>query len=964
MLHVLSFHMIPLAIGLLSLAALTAWDSYYGTTGEQALSFRVWRQGEASIAPEEAKARLANEPNIVNHYDTQLSELPVWFSFAAPHTGNATTMAEFPSRHASEVACWNAETLAILGRATRSHAEAALSQVKAGFALKLGAADSQVLCRALFVGPARLTATLWPAEQLQVSIQQYHRKSGLLDGGLIVLAVFFLMTALINRQSLYMLFAAWLFLNVRVGALSAGWDIQWLGQTVPADWILVTRTVTIALYALLTVALFKALFREDLAKTPYQMPLNITQWLCVPLLVSSVVLPFRQFLPVMWVFIGLGLVLMSVSLVSIVSKARMRVALWYAASFAVTFISSFFELAAAALDRKELIGMVNSTTAALASSLLAAMALAEQMRQEHSDRLRAQAELQHTYEAMPVGLFTVDGNGQFVSANPALHHMLGANVLETGRTAWRRYFGDGAWTQLHNLVHTQNDGELELRSRDDSKCFLVKATLAHGKIEGFLQDVTDKSKATEDLRFMANNDPLTKVLNRRGIEKSFEDGQLLAAKGKPLALAYLDLDRFKLINDLFGHPAGDEVLKQVCQRITNILGAGQHVGRMGGDEFVIVMSDTAIPLASLICRGIVDSICGTPYRVGDKAFHVRGSIGLVGVSADMQIKDAVSAADRACREAKAGNSDGLVVYEKHAAAIHERAAELDLVERLSGNAATTDLFVEMQPIMSLRTPYESLNFEVLLRMRDRDGSTIPAGRIIAAAEKSGRTSMIDRWVLSTVLAWVDANYTRLPRTQFVCMNLSGASLNDERFVQDTLEMLEQNCRAAARLCIEITESVALHDLDNTRRFIHQVRSYGVKIGLDDFGAGYTSFSYLKELPADVLKIDGNFIVNINDHPANVAIVAAMVNLAANLGMRTIAEWAEDTATVRTLAEIGVDYVQGYAVARSQSPARLLTATSAASFIEDEELLQLVRMLGSPDDVPSDASNVIRFQDLH
>ncbi|MFL6634997.1 MAG: EAL domain-containing protein, partial [Massilia sp.] len=143
----------------------------------------------------------------------------------------------------------------------------------------------------------------------------------------------------------------------------------------------------------------------------------------------------------------------------------------------------------------------------------------------------------------------------------------------------------------------------------------------------------------------------------------------------------------------------------------------------------------------------------------------------------------------------------------------------------------------------------------------------------------------------------------------------------------------------------ITESVALHDLDNTRRFIDQVRAFGVKVALDDFGAGYTSFSYLKELPADVLKIDGNFIVNINAHPANVAIVEAIVSLAGNLGMRTIAEWAEDAATIRTLAEIGVDYVQGYAVARSQPPEKLLAASSSASFIQGEDVLKLVRTLG-------------------
>jgi EAL domain-containing protein (putative c-di-GMP-specific phosphodiesterase class I) len=168
-------------------------------------------------------------------------------------------------------------------------------------------------------------------------------------------------------------------------------------------------------------------------------------------------------------------------------------------------------------------------------------------------------------------------------------------------------------------------------------------------------------------------------------------------------------------------------------------------------------------------------------------------------------------------------------------------------------------------------------------------------------------------------------------------------------MNDVYAMLAQNIHVASFLCFEITESVALHDLNNTRRFIDKVRSYGAKVALDDFGAGYTSFSYLKELPADLLKIDGSFIVNMNKHPANVAIVEAIVNLGRNLGMRTVAEWAEDLATVRTLVEIGVDYVQGYAVARPQSPERLLAASSSASFIEDAELARYTASLERADD---------------
>jgi diguanylate cyclase (GGDEF)-like protein len=417
------------------------------------------------------------------------------------------------------------------------------------------------------------------------------------------------------------------------------------------------------------------------------------------------------------------------------------------------------------------------------------------------------------------------------------------------------------------------------------------------------------------------------------------------SEARPLTLAYLDLDRFKLINDLYGHAAGDDILREVCVRTSGMLAGTQQIGRVGGDEFVIVMPYTAIAPAAWACRGIIERIGTEPYRLGDKAFQVRGSIGLIEVDRGASIRDVMANADRACRAAKAEAGSGLVVYERHSAVFRERQAEMLLVEHLSAADAADFLFLEMQPIMSLSAPHGSLNFEVLLRMRGREGGVIQAGRVIPAAESSGRIGMLDRWVLSTTLAWLGASEGRLRATQFVCMNLSGASLNDERFVQDTFAMLAANPGAARRLCMEITESVALRDLDNTRRFIEQVRSHGVKIALDDFGAGYTSFSYLKELPADVVKIDGSFIVDMNDDPANITIVEAIVTLAASLGMRTIAEWAEDQATVQALAELGVDYVQGYAVARSQSPETLLTFTSSAGFIKDEALLSYVKTLG-------------------
>jgi len=384
------------------------------------------------------------------------------------------------------------------------------------------------------------------------------------------------------------------------------------------------------------------------------------------------------------------------------------------------------------------------------------------------------------------------------------------------------------------------------------------------------------------------------------------------------------------------------VLRQVCRRIEGLLSAGQVLGRIGGDEFIVVFGGAPIAAAAAVCRGIVGAIDGAPFLTGDKAFQVKISIGLVEVAQNLQVKDAIAVADRACRAAKTGRGDGLVVFASDAKVFRERAEELRLVERIAGNAQPEGLFLAMQPILSLRSPYDSLNFEVLVRMRDLDGSVIPGGRVVAAAENNGRAAVIDRWVLANTLEWLERHHAALAATRFVTMNLSGASLNDERFVQDAFAMLTASPRATGRLCIEITEGVALHDLDNTRRFIDQVRGHGAKVALDDFGAGYTSFSYLKELPADALKIDGSFIVNMTSHPANFAIVEAIIELGRNLGMKSIAEWAEDQATVEALVQAGADYVQGYAVSAALEPEVLLAAHSSAALICKPEVAKYVR----------------------
>jgi diguanylate cyclase (GGDEF)-like protein len=910
------------------------------------LQFRVIKQSDDALTLTNAKLLLEKDVAPVSYQETHLSEAPFWLRFDVDaNLAQSGGQVELPSRHARQIDCWDAISLELIGTADRTRTTGRLHPAKSGFELDIGQSRSaqDILCRATFVGPAQISVVHWDAGDLTLSILEDHHRSGLLDGSLLMLAAFVLLVAVVTKEWTYVLFAAWLVTNLRLAGLSTGWDTQWLDHQIPQQWVFLLRKLTISSYYVLTYALFVRLFSEDLRRIGWSFALNLAQWLGVVLIVAAFLLPYAAYLPLMWGIVAIGTIILVALLARILTLTRSDVASWYAASIAITLLSGFAEVVAAALGIRSIVWIPNSVTAAASSSLMAALAIAAQMREERRERLRAQAELRGTYNALPIGLFTLDKSGVYVGFNPALRTMLGAEPAgANGRMSWQNYFGDDAWHELRRAASSGSDIEVHGRPGTAlaAKTFHVKATISGERIEGSMQDVTDRAKATERLEYLAEYDPLTNVLNRRGIEKALVAATRDLAGQRPLAIAYLDLDRFKLINDLYGHTTGDDVLREICGRIKGELGPEHEIGRVGGDEFVIVFLNTTIATAAATCRRMIGAIEDEPCHIGDKAFQVKGSIGLIEVIDATIIRDVISIADRACREAKR-NPTSLVVYERGARAFRERSEELSLIGRFGVGHVPEGLFLDMQPIMSLTSPYDSLNFEVLLRLREADNSITPAGKVINAAENNGRISLIDRWVLSTTLNWLAENRERLPKTRFVCVNLSGGSLNDEKFIRDAFAMVAEAGSIANMLCFEITESVALHDLTNTNRFINTVRSYGAKVALDDFGAGYTSFSYLKELAAEAVKIDGAFVRDVNAHPANLAIVEAIAELSHNLGMKTIAEWAEDAATVAVLKEVGVDYVQGYAVARPMSPERILSADSCAALIEDPQVARLV-----------------------
>jgi len=946
-----SVGLLPLLIIVMTVIGFLTLNHPYLQQGPAPLQLHVLSDPEQQLTPAQAFRLLAETP-LQEHFDTHLLETPFWFSFVVPApVVDGRSEIELSSRHAQDATCWEGAGERWLGSSKRDQQpgkeQGRMRIEKTGFILSLDAGTQplNILCKGSFSGPARIAAQRWTVYDFVVSENKFYRSIGLLEGGLLMLTMFVLVAAMINREWMYVLFAVWLLGNLRLGANSMGWDAHWLMLTIPNEWLGMVRKLTFATYYIVTFTLFHILFTAELKRINFPRVERLGQYLGIPLFVAAVVLPYSRFLPVLWSCAVVGIAVLIFLLVRILVVTRTRAAFWYCASMVVVLFARVDEVIGAAFGIRTLDQVPNNAIAALLSSLMAAFAFAEQMRTGKRELAMVQAELRTTYEVTPIGLFTLAADGSFVRSNLALEKILGRDSIDQREKKWDDYFEPGAREKLLQIVSGNGGNEAELRGitgpDGHANFYLVTATFANGRIEGSLQDITDRSQAVERLRFFAEHDPLTGVLNRRGIEIMLEQAIGRQAGDRPLALAYLDLDRFKLINDLFGHQSGDEVLKQLCFRVQQLLDGDCHIGRIGGDEFIILFQGVEIGAATAICSKIIQKISYQSYNIGARAFQVKGSIGLIEVDAGMRVQDAISAADRACREAKRAHNEHIVVYQKNAPVFRERLEELSLIERLGGEFLPAGLFVEMQPIMSLREPEASLNFEVLLRLRDADNKIVPATKVIAAAEENGNIAVIDRWVMSTVLEWLAQHQAQLPLTKFVCVNLSGASLNDEKFIQDIFVILGRHPQVVPMLCIEITESVALHDLEHTSRIIQRLQALGAKIALDDFGAGYTSFTYLKSLSADALKIDGAFIQSMNQHPANEAIVEAIVELARNLGMKSIAEWVEDCAMIEALAKLGVDYVQGYIVAKPQSPQAILEASSAASFITDPALARFV-----------------------
>jgi diguanylate cyclase (GGDEF)-like protein/PAS domain S-box-containing protein len=433
-------------------------------------------------------------------------------------------------------------------------------------------------------------------------------------------------------------------------------------------------------------------------------------------------------------------------------------------------------------------------------------------------------------------------------------------------------------------------------------------------------DISEQRQLTELLGHQASHDNLTELYNRREFERHVRRAlQAVAPDAPARALLYIDLDQFKLINDTSGHLAGDQLLSQLALVMSDLMRPGDVLARLGGDEFGVLVQQAADGDAVALAERLRLRIEGHIYIWEQRSYTISASIGVVMLDQPgMTLREVLAQADTACYVAKDHGRNRIHVFSGQDAETIRRRGEMEWANRLRWVIEEGRLLLDYQEVQPLQPgPPQDPHIELLLRLRDEDGRIAMPGAFLPAAERYGLVPQLDRWVIAEAISHFDRLHASGRAPGRCSLNLSAATLEDEGLGDYVLGLIRQHGVAPERLCFEITETEAVRNLARAVRFIEQLRAFGCQVALDDFGAGMSSFGYLKNLPVDVIKIDGSFIRDVEVDPMSRSIVDAITEIGHQRGLEVVAEWVDSERLVETLRALGVDYGQGYALHRPE-----------------------------------------------
>jgi len=421
------------------------------------------------------------------------------------------------------------------------------------------------------------------------------------------------------------------------------------------------------------------------------------------------------------------------------------------------------------------------------------------------------------------------------------------------------------------------------------------------------------------IHHMAYHDSLTDLVNRAEFERRLNTVVENAREARENhALLYIDLDQFKLVNDSCGHLAGDELLRRLTRRLQGGIRESDTLARLGGDEFGVLLKNCHLDRAERIAQSLLTSIQNYFFVWGERTFRVGASIGLVRVTGDETAQALLSLSDMACYAAKDRGRNRVHVYTEGDEELSQRRGEIQWIQRLQAAMANNGLMLYRQRIQALQGA--TSHSELLLRMQGDTGEVVTPDCFIPAAERYNLMPEIDRWVIQHACQQLQGLHQGKRPTAdqgSVFINLSATSLSDDGLMGYIRDQLHVHGVPPGSIGFEITETAAIADFDCAMRLIKSLREHGCRVALDDFGTGMSSFSYLKSLAVDFIKIDGSFVRTILEDPMDGAIVEAVNTIGHIAGIQTIAEFVENDEIMQRLTTMGVDFAQGWAVERPQ-----------------------------------------------
>ncbi len=438
-----------------------------------------------------------------------------------------------------------------------------------------------------------------------------------------------------------------------------------------------------------------------------------------------------------------------------------------------------------------------------------------------------------------------------------------------------------------------------------------------------LADIAARRAAEENLSWQATHDTLTDLENRRQFERTLARCLESAhAQGTSHALLYIDLDQFKVVNDTCGHAAGDALLRELAQVLLGKMRRGDSLARLGGDEFGVLLEGCDLLHAQRVAAQLLSTIRAFRFGWNGQVFALGASIGVAPVTPQSRdIEGVMAAADTACYLAKDKGRNQVQVYCESDEEVSSRHGEMSWVSRITRAAEDDRFLLHCQRIVA-QPGGPSEYVELLLRMRDENGRVVPPTAFIPAAERYHLMGTIDRWVVARALRCLERLHAGPLDPPRFGINLSGMSLGDPAFADFVVQQFALSQVPGDSVCFEITETTAISNLARAAAFIRKFRALGVRFALDDFGAGLSSFAYLKSLPVDYLKIDGAYVRGSRHDSVDYAVVDAVQRLARAVGAKTIAESVENEETLERVRDIGIDFVQGFAIHRPETYAEL------------------------------------------